>query len=133
MLDRIDVEVTRATSTIRFAPTSHFSRRVHEEAENAAVSRRRDCSAAREDVSLEHWDRNLEVILDARGGIETRVLEGSFAEAGAIFPEQSWLRLPMGSRLAARAGPEDCPVWIKEGHLRHVRSMAPPRHPATRK
>jgi hypothetical protein len=75
----------------------------------------------REDVRLERWGRNADVTLDPKGGIEVLVLEGSFAEAGEIFSEQSWLRLPMGSRLAAKAGPEGCRLWIKEGHLRHVR------------
>jgi quercetin dioxygenase-like cupin family protein len=76
----------------------------------------------REDVRLERWGRNVDVSLDPEGGIEILVLEGSFAEAGEIFSEQSWLRLPIGSRLAARAGPEGCRVWIKEGHLRYARS-----------
>jgi ChrR-like protein with cupin domain len=78
----------------------------------------------REDVRLERWDRNADVTLDPEGGIEILVLEGSFAEAGEIFSEQSWLRLPMGSRLSARAGPEGCRVWVKEGHLRYAQSAA---------
>ncbi len=76
----------------------------------------------REDVRLERWSRNADVTLDPEGGIEILVLEGSFAEAGEIFSEQSWLRLPMGSRLSARAGPGGCRVWVKEGHLRYVQS-----------
>jgi anti-sigma factor ChrR (cupin superfamily) len=74
-----------------------------------------------EDVRLEHWGRNVEVTLDPEGGIEILVIEGSFAEAGEIFSGQSWLRLPVGGTLAARAGSEGCRVWIKEGHLRSVR------------
>jgi ChrR Cupin-like domain len=84
-----------------------------------AASLHRD---AREDVRLECWAPNAAVTLDPKGGIEILVLEGSFAEAGETFAEQSWLRLPVGGRLAARAGPEGCRVWVKEGHLRYARS-----------
>ena len=76
----------------------------------------------REDVRLERWERNAEVTLDPPGGIEILVLEGSFVEAGEIFSKHSWLRLPVGSRLVAKAGPEGCRVWIKEGHLRFART-----------
>jgi len=76
----------------------------------------------REDVRLERWGRNVQVTLEPGGGIEILVLEGSFAEAGEIFSKHSWLRLPVGSRLVAKAGPEGCRVWIKEGHLRFART-----------
>jgi len=75
----------------------------------------------REDVRLESWGRNADVILMPEGGIEILVLEGSFAEEGEIFTQHSWLRLPIGSPLAAKAGPHGCRVWIKEGHLRYAR------------
>jgi ChrR-like protein with cupin domain len=78
----------------------------------------------REDVRLEHWGPNADVAWDPEGGIEILVLGGSFVEAGETFTEQSWLRLPIGARLSAKAGPAGCRVWIKEGHLRHVRSAA---------
>ena len=76
----------------------------------------------REDVRLERWGLHADVTLDPEGGIEILVLEGSFAEAGEIFSEQSWLRLPIGSRLSARAGPQGCRVWVKEGHLRYAQT-----------
>ena len=78
---------------------------------------------AREDVRLEYWDRNAEVSLSPEGGLEILVLEGSFTEAGENFSEQSWLRLPVGSRLSAKAGPEGCRLWVKEGHLRYARPV----------
>jgi ChrR Cupin-like domain len=189
MLDRIGDEVARATSIVRYAPGSHFSPHVHDEAEeflvlqgvfqdehgdfpagsyirNPPQSRHTPGSESgcvlfvklrqfdpadrtqvrldtnkmpmlalngrsrveamrlfhdeREDVRLERWGRNADVTLDPEGGIEILVLEGSFAEAGEIFSAQSWLRLPMGSRLSARVGQEGCRVWVKEGHLRYA-------------
>ncbi len=78
----------------------------------------------REDVRLERWAPNADVSLDPKGGIEILVLEGSFTEAGEIFSEQSWLRLPVGSRLSAKAGRQGCRVWVKEGHLRYAGSAS---------
>jgi anti-sigma factor ChrR (cupin superfamily) len=75
---------------------------------------------AREDVRLETWAAGRPIELDAVGGLEVLVLEGSFSENGEVFVVQSWLRLPAGSTLNAVAGPEGCRVWVKEGHLRHV-------------
>jgi hypothetical protein len=83
----------------------------------------------REDVRLERWGRNADVTLDPEGGIEILVLEGSFTEAGEIFAEQSWLRLPVERRLSARAGREGCRVWVKEGHLRYARSIVAAKQP----
>jgi hypothetical protein len=45
------------------------------------------------------------------------VLDGGLEEAAERFGAQSWLRLPAGSTLAAKAGPEGCKVWVKTGHL----------------
>jgi len=46
------------------------------------------------------------------------VLTGSFQVLQETFSPLSWLRLPIGDRLTAIAGPAGCRVWIKEGHLR---------------
>lgn len=78
----------------------------------------------REEVRLERWAANAEVTLEPEGGIEILVLEGSFTESGETFSEQSWLRLPVRGRLAARAGPQGCRIWVKEGHLRYAPSAA---------
>ena len=50
-------------------------------------------------------------------------LDGDFHEAGERFEVQSWLRLPAGSTLQAKAGPEGCKVWVKTGHLLHIESV----------
>ena len=72
---------------------------------------------AREDVRLERWGGNADIALNLPGGIEILVLDGGFAEGGENFAPQSWLRLPAGARLTAKAGPAGARVWIKAGHL----------------
>ena len=78
----------------------------------------------REAVRLERWQRGAEIELNLPGGIEVLVLEGGFSESGETFEPQSWLRLPCGASLHARAGAGGCRVWIKEGHLAYAQ-MAP--------
>ncbi len=75
---------------------------------------------ARENVRLERWSPGAEITLDRPGGLEVLVLDGSFQEGGEGFEEQSWLRLPIGATLHAKAGPDGCHVWVKTGHLRYV-------------
>ena len=75
-----------------------------------------------EDVRLEAWAPNAAIELDPEGGLELLVLAGGFREGGETFAPQSCLRLPIGAPLRARAGEDGCRVWMKEGHLRHVRA-----------
>jgi hypothetical protein len=76
---------------------------------------------SREDVRMEDWNADVTIDLQPGGGIEVFVISGSFVESGEAFLEHSWLRLPIGARLTAKAGGDGCRVWIKEGHLRYVR------------
>ena len=78
---------------------------------------------ARETVQIESWEPGAEVRLDVPDGAEFFVLSGAFEEGGEHFRPQSWLRLPRGTRLDAKAGPNGARVWVKTRHLRHV---APP-------
>ena len=48
-------------------------------------------------------------------GAELLVLDGAFDEGGQHLEPQSWLRLPTGSTLDAKTGPEGCRVWAKTG------------------
>jgi anti-sigma factor ChrR (cupin superfamily) len=80
----------------------------------------------REDVRLEIWEAGAQIDLDAPGGLEVFVLNGTFVENGETFGPQSWLRLPCNDRLQATAGSEGCKVWIKADHLRQT-----PAAPAT--
>ena len=70
-----------------------------------------------EDVRLERWAAEASIALDLPGGIELLVLEGGFEEGGERFAPQSWLRLPAGARLLAKAGSKGARIWIKFGHL----------------
>jgi len=72
----------------------------------------------REDVRIEEWRADADVVLDVPGGFEALVLEGGFEEGGETFTQHSWLRLPRGFRLVAVAGAAGARLWIKTGHLR---------------
>lgn len=55
------------------------------------------------------------------GGGEVLVLEGSVTEGPDTLPMGGWLRLPLGDNLHAVAGAAGATIWIKTGHLAHVR------------
>ena len=71
----------------------------------------------REEVVMERWAPGAKVALTAEGGMEILTIKGAFTESGEDFTPQSWLRLPMGARSEAVAGPDGAQVWIKRGHL----------------
>ncbi len=77
---------------------------------------------AEEEVRIERWAPGTQVSLSAKGGIELFVLEGAATERGEALGPRSWLRLPQGTDLEAVAGPEGARVWIKTGHLAHIRT-----------
>jgi anti-sigma factor ChrR (cupin superfamily) len=79
---------------------------------------------ARETVTMERWAPGAIRRLDASGGLEIFVVEGSLAEGGDTLRRWDWLRLPVGAGLEATAGSEGARVWIKTGHLRHVPERA---------
>lgn len=78
----------------------------------------------REVVSVEVWAPGTVVSLSLPGGGELLVLAGTLTEAGDELQRDSWLRLPVGGRLDAKAGTEGAQVWLKTGHLRFVTSPA---------
>jgi hypothetical protein len=195
MLDRIGDEVARATSIVRYAPSSYFSAHTHGGGEeflvlegvfqdehgdfpagsyvrNPPTSRHTPRSAPGcvlfvklwqfdpadrkevklnttgmtyrtaatrpdvelltlfrnecEDVRLEQWMRHAAIRMDVPGGAELLVLNGGFDESGESFEPLSWLRLPPGTVLQAKAGPNGCRLWIKTGHLLDVRGIGRP-------
>jgi ChrR Cupin-like domain len=67
----------------------------------------------RECVRLERWEAQTEIDLLALQGLEIFVIQGSFTESGEGFERYSWLRLPSGARLWAKAGPAGCEIWLK--------------------
>jgi len=74
----------------------------------------------RETVQVETWDAGAQIGLDLPEGGEFLVLEGGFEAGGEALGKHAWLRLPMGARLEAVAGPEGAKVWMKTRHLRFV-------------
>ena len=74
----------------------------------------------REEVRLERRAPGAAIALETPGGAELLVLEGGFDDGGDRFEPQSWLRLPPGAALRARAGPAGCRAWVKTGHLVHL-------------
>jgi len=73
-------------------------------------------------VLREIWEPGRTVTLNAAGGAEIFVLQGGFEESGKRFERHDWLRLPDGDTLSATAGPEGAELWVKCGHLSHVRA-----------
>lgn len=76
-------------------------------------------------VAMERWSSGERVELDATGGLEALVIEGSFAEGDEELTVHSWLRLPEGSRSTAVVGPEGALVWTKRGHLTSLPPTTP--------
>lgn len=74
----------------------------------------------RENVQLQRWSPFTETTIKAEGGAEVLVLEGSFEEGSDIFQTQSWLRVPVGGTIKAKAGTKGAKVWVKTGHLRFI-------------
>ncbi len=72
---------------------------------------------AHEDVRLEYWEPNTKVEVDASGGAEILVLDGSFTESGEELRKESWLRVPVNTKITAETGNLGAKVWIKSGHL----------------
>ena len=65
-------------------------------------------------------NREQDIEIDMEGGAEILVLEGSFEESGDVLKQHSWLRIPIGGRMKAKAGENGAKVWVKTGHLRYV-------------
>ncbi len=77
-----------------------------------------------EDVRIETWAAGETVTLDAMGGLEMFVLDGTVDEGGDRLGIWDWLRLPVGTTSTATTGAEGARVWIKSGHLAEIRPAA---------
>ncbi len=74
----------------------------------------------RESVQFEYWAANSTIQVDAQGGAEVLVLEGSATQGTDTLNPQGWLRSPTGSSLSFTTAESGAVVWVKRGHLRHV-------------
>lgn len=79
---------------------------------------------ARETVRAETWAPGAAVQTPLPEGGEFLVLEGGFTEAGEPLGKGSWLRLPVGGTLEAKAGPDGARVWMKLRHIPHAKPPA---------
>jgi anti-sigma factor ChrR (cupin superfamily) len=71
----------------------------------------------REVVSYLSAEPGATVAENASGGTEVFVLDGSLQDSDDLLEAGSWLRLPDGSPLRAKAGPNGAKIWMKTGHL----------------
>lgn len=79
---------------------------------------------AHEYVVMERWAPGTTRVMDAPGGLEVFIVAGNLTESGDTLVRWDWLRLPVGARLEATAGPQGAHIWVKLGHLRHVNTRA---------
>jgi len=77
-------------------------------------------SDARETVRFERWAPNTPIKREMPGGAELLVLDGTCTESSENMRKHSWLRLPVGGKVNAVAGPEGADIWIKTGGVRFV-------------
>lgn len=75
---------------------------------------------SRETVQIEEWDPEARIVLDLPEGGEFLVLKGDFQDGSDVLREQSWLRVPRGGKLDAKAGARGARIWVKTRHLRFV-------------
>lgn len=74
----------------------------------------------RESVQFEQWQPKHTISIDASGGAEIFVLEGSCSESGDELKKHSWLRSPVGTTLSITPGPEGTTAWVKTNHMRQL-------------
>ena len=70
-----------------------------------------------ETVTYVEVEAGCRLSLEAEGGIEALLLDGTLTEGSDTLAEGSWLRLPDGTALDAVAGGVGAKIWIKTGHL----------------
>lgn len=78
----------------------------------------------RETVRSEKWEAGAAVEALLPEGGEYLVLSGNMTEGGDTLSKGSWLRLPAGAELQARAGDEGVTLWSKTRHLPHAKPPA---------
>lgn len=72
-----------------------------------------------EQVRIDEWAARTAINIPNTRGLEMLVLSGSFSEGGEELSRWSWLRLPPGEALQARAGERGVRAWIKSAPLLH--------------
>ena len=73
-----------------------------------------------EEVDIKVWDASASHSIECEQGAEILILEGELAEGDDVLSKHSWLRLPSGSQLRAKAGPAGVRFWMKRNHLDNI-------------
>ncbi|MCY4336029.1 MAG: cupin domain-containing protein [Litoreibacter sp.] len=79
---------------------------------------------ARERVTYSHLGPGTTFEMEESAGIELLVIDGELDAEGETLRRGSWLRLPEGSHLNAKATGEGAKIWIKSGHLPYAKAPA---------
>lgn len=74
---------------------------------------------AHEQVRIDEWAPGANIDIANARGLEMLVLSGEASEGGEQLARWSWLRLPAGTSLRARAGSVGVRVWIKLAPVLH--------------
>lgn len=73
-----------------------------------------------EQVSILDFNAEAELNLDVPRGAEILVMNGEISENDDLLKQYSWMRVPVGGKITARAGNEGARVWMKTGHMDQV-------------
>lgn len=73
-----------------------------------------------EEVSMLTFEPGAQIKIDVENGAELLVLNGELAEGSDTLVKNSWLRVPVGSSIDAKAGASGASVWMKKNHLNRV-------------
>lgn len=76
----------------------------------------------REKVCIEMWPPYSTITLNTFGGAELLVLNGSVEQGCDVLLKHSWLRLPINANGKLTAGNKGAQVWVKTGHLEHIKA-----------
>lgn len=76
-----------------------------------------------ETVELQSWQAGIVQVQKFERGAEILVLQGSLTDQTDTLESHSWLRLPIGGELNAKAGSKGVKFWLKKGHLNDVQEQ----------
>jgi len=71
----------------------------------------------REIVTFYGLNKDAELEITAEGGLEALVLSGSVNAGPDNLEKGSWIRIPVGEHLSAKATSDGTRIWVKTGHL----------------
>ena len=72
---------------------------------------------AQEHVTLQAWQGGVSHALNAPGGAEVLVLDGTVIEGDTVLGPRDWMRVPPGGSVTLHAGEKGARLWSKTGHL----------------